>query len=123
MTQSSAWYPIGTGLGLRTWSILRFERQLGTVPQACQTAPSKACRAMQSALTGTRTSGTSMGLQSLHKEDHMRLYTGIDWSESKHDVVFMNEKGAAVAQLTIPHTPDGFLKLDITRVELGVAPT
>jgi transposase len=53
----------------------------------------------------------------------MRLYTGIDWSESKHDVVFMNEKGAAVAQLTIPHTPDGFLKLDITRVALGVAPT
>jgi transposase len=52
----------------------------------------------------------------------MRLYTGIDWSERKHDVVFMNEKGAAIAQLTIPHTPDGFLKLDVTRAALGVAP-
>jgi transposase len=52
----------------------------------------------------------------------MQVYTGIDWSENKHDVVFMNQAGAEIAQLTIPHTPEGFLKLDTARVALGVAP-
>jgi transposase len=52
----------------------------------------------------------------------MRLYTGIDWSEKKHDVVFMNEQGAAIARGTIPHTADGFLQLDRMRTSLGVAP-
>jgi len=41
----------------------------------------------------------------------MGLYIGIDWSENKHDIVFMNEPGAAIAQLTIPHTATGFLRL------------
>jgi transposase len=52
----------------------------------------------------------------------MQVYTGIDWSENKHDVVVMNQAGAEIAQLTIPHTPEGFLKLDAARVALGVAP-
>jgi hypothetical protein len=53
MTQSSVCHPIGTGLGLRTMIALRRERHMWTVPQACQAAPSKACRAA-SAITGTR---------------------------------------------------------------------
>ena len=53
MTQSSVCHPIGTGLGLRTMITLRCERHMWTVPQACQAAPSKACRAV-SAITGTR---------------------------------------------------------------------
>ena len=53
MTQSSVCHPIGTGLGLRTMITLRCERHMWTVPQACQAAPSKACRAA-SAITGTR---------------------------------------------------------------------
>ena len=53
MTQSSVCHPIGTGLGLRTMITLRCERQMWTVPQAFQAAPSKACRAA-SAITGTR---------------------------------------------------------------------
>ena len=52
----------------------------------------------------------------------MLVYTGIDWSESKHDIVFMNEAGAAIAQLTVPHTLEGFLKLDAARATLGVSP-
>jgi transposase len=50
----------------------------------------------------------------------MQVYIGIDWSENKHDVVFMNPSGAAVARLTIPHAPEGFLQLDQTRQDLGV---
>jgi len=52
----------------------------------------------------------------------MQVYTGIDWSESKHDIVFMNEAGAAIAQVTVPHTLEGFLKLDAARATLGVSP-
>ena len=52
----------------------------------------------------------------------MLVYTGIDWSESKHDIVFMNQAGAAIAQLTVPHTLEGFLKLDAARATLGVSP-
>ncbi len=49
----------------------------------------------------------------------MEVYTGIDWSENKHDVLFMNESGAVVAYLVIPHTPDGFRKFDDARKKLG----
>lgn len=52
----------------------------------------------------------------------MQVYLGIDWSEKKHDVVFMNETGASVAQLTIEHTPEGFHKLDWTRQKLDLQP-
>lgn len=50
----------------------------------------------------------------------MMIHIGIDWSEAKHDICFMNEAGAALAQLTIPHSPEGFLKLDAVRAQLGV---
>ena len=49
----------------------------------------------------------------------MEVYTGIDWSENKHDVLFMNEAGAVVTYLVIPHTPDGFRKFDDARKKLG----
>jgi len=52
----------------------------------------------------------------------MQVYTGIDWSENKHDIVFMNQAGVSIAQLTIDHDPDGFLKLDAARAKLGVVP-
>lgn len=51
----------------------------------------------------------------------MVVYTGIDWSESKHDVMIINEAGASVAQLCIAHTPDGFRQLDELHQKLGVA--
>lgn len=52
----------------------------------------------------------------------MTVYIGIDWSENKHDIVFMNPAGAVIAELTIEHTPEGFLKLDAARARLGVTP-
>ena len=51
----------------------------------------------------------------------MEVYTGIDWSESKHDVAFLNKAGAVLGQLIIAHTPDGFQQFDATRQKLGVA--
>ena len=38
----------------------------------------------------------------------MQVYIGVDWSEDKHDVVFMNQAGVDVARLTIPHSLDGY---------------
>lgn len=51
----------------------------------------------------------------------MKVYIGIDWSQNKHDLCFLNQAGARLAQLTIPHTPDGFWKIDQTRQKLGIA--
>lgn len=52
----------------------------------------------------------------------MLVYIGIDWSETKHDICFMNEAGAVVQRVTIPHTPDGLLQLETHRQKLGVPP-
>ena len=51
----------------------------------------------------------------------MQMYLGIDWSATQHDVCFLNEAGAVIARLTISHSPDGFLKLDATRQQVGVS--
>jgi transposase len=50
----------------------------------------------------------------------MQVYIGIDWSESKHDVVAMNAAGAVLAQLTIPHSIEGFLQLTDLQEKLGM---
>ena len=50
----------------------------------------------------------------------MSIYIGIDWSQDKHDVAFMNAAGAIIARLTIAHQPDGFHKLETTRRQLAV---
>jgi transposase len=52
----------------------------------------------------------------------MQVYIGIDWSESKHDIVIMNEAGAAIVRQTVPHSPEGFLKLEAMCQGLEVAP-
>lgn len=49
-----------------------------------------------------------------------QTYIGIDWSENKHDASFLNEAGALLAHIVIPHTPEGFLQLEKTRKRLGV---
>ncbi|MGD2162568.1 MAG: transposase [Anaerolineales bacterium] len=50
----------------------------------------------------------------------MKVYIGIDWSEAKHDVLLLNEAGAAIAQMTIPHGLEGFEQLEHTRQRLGL---
>jgi transposase len=52
----------------------------------------------------------------------MQVYIGIDWSENKHDIVVMNEAGAAVVRRTISHTPEGFLELEALCQDLDVTP-
>jgi len=51
----------------------------------------------------------------------MKVYLGIDWGHKKHDAMFLNQVGACLAQLSIPHNPQGFLQLDYTREQLGVS--
>jgi hypothetical protein len=49
----------------------------------------------------------------------MRLYIGIDWSQSKHDLCFLNQAGSTLAQLTIPHSQEGFWQIETMRQKLG----
>ena len=51
----------------------------------------------------------------------MKVYIGIDWSEQKHAVCFMNAAGSVIQELEIAHTPEGFLRLEQVRRDLGVA--
>lgn len=50
----------------------------------------------------------------------MTVYIGIDWSEQKHDVVFLNEAGAEIAYVCLPHKLEGFVQLDRQRETLGL---
>lgn len=50
----------------------------------------------------------------------MTVYIGIDWSEKKHDVVFLNEAGAVLGHLEMSHTPAGLQNLEKTRQYLGL---
>jgi transposase len=52
----------------------------------------------------------------------MKVYIGIDWSQSKHDVAMMNEAGAVIVQQVIAHSEEGFHKLDHLRGRMGVVP-
>lgn len=49
----------------------------------------------------------------------MNTYIGIDWSEQKHDVTFLNEAGIIISQFTIVHSGAGLLKLEEHRQQLG----
>lgn len=51
----------------------------------------------------------------------MQVYIGIDWSEEKHDIAFLNESGALIASLTIPHSLEGFTQFDALRRKLGLS--
>ena len=35
-----------------------------------------------------------MDLRLMHQEVTMKVYIGIDWSEKRHEILFMNEHGA-----------------------------
>lgn len=50
----------------------------------------------------------------------MTINIGIDWSETKHDIAFVNEAGRTVAQITIAHTPQGLRQFDEVRQKFGV---
>lgn len=50
----------------------------------------------------------------------MTVYIGIDWSEKKHDLCFINEIGEVQQRMKIEHTPYGFMQLDKARERIGV---
>ncbi len=50
----------------------------------------------------------------------MKVYIGIDWSEKKHDLCFMQEAGEVLRVLQIEHSMEGFVKLDQARQGLGI---
>jgi transposase len=51
----------------------------------------------------------------------MKVYIGMDWSEEKHDIVWMNEAGVELAYLCIPHNPEGFWQFVAACKKLGLA--
>lgn len=50
----------------------------------------------------------------------MQVYIGIDWSEGKHAVCFLNARGTVVQELEIAHRPEGFMQLDQACRGLGL---
>lgn len=52
----------------------------------------------------------------------MRVYIGIDWSEQKHALCYMNEAGAVIQERSIAHTPAGLLSFEDDRKALGLTP-
>lgn len=51
----------------------------------------------------------------------MQVYIGIDWSEEKHDIVFMSEAGVDMASLCIAHKLEGFAQFDQTRRKMHLS--
>jgi transposase len=52
----------------------------------------------------------------------MKVYIGIDWSEKKHDAVFLNSAGAVIYRLTFPHTPEGYQQFEQVRKKFKLSP-
>ena len=50
----------------------------------------------------------------------MKVYIGIDWSECKHDLTFLNEHGQLLLYLTVAHTETGLLEMERARQKLKV---
>jgi len=51
----------------------------------------------------------------------MKVYLGIDWSENEHQAVWLNEAGVMVAHFKLSHSPEGLVKLETSRQQLGLA--
>ena len=51
----------------------------------------------------------------------MKLYIGIDWSQNKHDVCFLNPSGVVQIKFVINHTETGFWELEQMRKKMGFA--
>lgn len=51
----------------------------------------------------------------------MQVYIGIDWSESKHDVLVTDETGHEINYMIIDHSVDGFKAVEKWRAKMGIA--
>ncbi len=52
----------------------------------------------------------------------MTVYIGIDWSQLKPDVCFLNEAGAVIARVVLAHSPEGFARFETHRRNVSVSP-
>jgi len=90
----------------------------GLSPGFCQLALMKTYRA-QSAVTGTQALAMSRNSKGI-LEAYMKVYIGIDWSEKKHDICFMNDKGEVMLEKQIEHNLSGFIVFDQARRSLNI---
>jgi len=56
----------------------------------------------------------------MNKEVQMQVYIGIDWSSTKHDVVWMNDAGGVITSAVIKHNVSGFQKFEKHRQQLQI---
>ena len=56
----------------------------------------------------------------MRKEVIMQVYIGIDWSEKKHDAIFLNEAGERLAYVSFAHSAPGLEKFDNQRRQVGL---
>jgi hypothetical protein len=49
-------------------------------------------------------------------------YAGIDWADTHHDVVVIDEMGQRVGTLRVAHSPDGMAKLTTFLLNIPTAP-
>src|SRR5512143_146512 len=99
---------------------MRCERPFWTVPQA---APDGTVQSGMRCERSNRKTVPASGRTSpadRQEEVTMSVYIGIDWSEKKHAVVFLNEAGAQIASVWIAHSLEGFVQLDRQRAKLGL---
>ncbi|MBV7336898.1 IS110 family transposase, partial [Chloroflexi bacterium TSY] len=47
-------------------------------------------------------------------------FIGIDWSETKHDVMITDENGRRINYMTIEHSVDGFKQLEKWRETMDI---
>ncbi len=52
----------------------------------------------------------------------MTVYIGIDWSQAKHDVCFLDEAGEPIACVLLPHSPEGSARFEAHRQQLDMSP-
>ncbi|MBV7335293.1 IS110 family transposase [Chloroflexi bacterium TSY] len=50
----------------------------------------------------------------------MQIFIGIDWSETKHDVMITDENGRRINYMTIEHSVDGFKQLEKWRETMDI---
>ena len=118
--QSLSRYPNGHWVGNEDLVIAALRTPVSDSPPALFGEPAKTCRT-KSAITGTRKPDMAKtGLPRAQEEVLMQVYIGIDWSESKHDVVFMNEKGGVITGYTIEHNAEGFWQIATTCQQMRI---
>jgi len=54
------------------------------------------------------------------QEEEMMIYIGIDWSQNKHDIGYMDDNGKELLHQVIPHSQIGFQQFHEKCKKLGL---